>query len=326
MSKPSVFLSPAIGTAPSRNATSRGGRAISRRLQWWLRGALLAALGLLTACEERSLAYALTSGGQIIGFDVQNPGTLSNAVTVSGLASGDGLLSLSYRPADGGFYAISTQNRLYKVDPASGLASLIGSAAFSGATLVSPVAAFDPARDQLRVVDAGHNLRVSAVDGSLVASDSPPVYATGDAHAGTAPNLVALGSMPLDGHSPATVYALDFATQSLVSLGSIGGSPQPADSGALQTVAKLGVSFIASGGFGSQPDGATSYAALSASTSGGASLYQLDLSNGTVTAVNTIGGGGYTVLALAVGPKRRISAVANGALATTTTATSASTQ
>ena len=90
---------------------------------------------------------ALTASGQIVSFNRATPTTLVGSVTVTGLAPGETLLGIDYRPADGKLYALGSGGSIYRGDrpPASR----------RGRARCGPVAGDDnavhrPVRDQFR--------------------------------------------------------------------------------------------------------------------------------------------------------------------------------
>ena len=261
----------------------------------------LAALSLC-ACQNNSTAYALTSTGSIIKFDTGTPTTIAATVAVSGLASGETLVQIAYRPADAKLYGITSDNLLCSVDPDSGVATLISSSAFSDNTLSGPAISFDPVQDQLRVVSTEYNLRVSS-SGTLAASNTKLAFDSSDTYSGKTPQIAAIVyGNPVAGASSTTLYALDVTTQSLVRVGNADASATTAvDSGDLHTIGSVGVSFTADAGLSIRSGSDTAYAVLQQSGSG-AVLYTIALGDGAAAEVGSISDGSQTLISLALAP------------------------
>jgi len=263
---------------------------------------LLAAALPLCACQKNYTAYALTSTGSIIEFDTGSPTSIIATETVSGLASGETLVQIAYRPEDDTLYGITSDNLLCTVDPGTGVATLVSSTAFSSDTLSSPAIDFDPVLDQLRVITTEYNLRVAS-DGTLVESNTKLAFDSDDTYSGDTPQIAAITyANPDSGATSTTLYALDVTTQSLLRVGNAAVSTSSsADSGDLHTIGSIGVSFTADAGLSIRSGSDTAYAALQQSGSG-AALYTIDLSDGAAAEVGLIGGGDQTLISLALVP------------------------
>jgi hypothetical protein len=268
------------------------------------RCALLGLALLLAACESERTAYALTSTGRILGFDVADPAKLTSEVAVSGLPSDESLVQIDFRVANDSYYCLTSEARVCTVNPASGVVTVLNALAYTSEDLVNPVIDFNPVVDVLRVVAAEQNQRVSANDGTMLGEDAAVFFDEDDRNAERAPQLVALAyDRNRQGAAATTLFALDVTTRSLLRVGSEGGTPVAPGSGRLYTVGELPVRFTANAGFDIEPDGDAAYAALATSGSG-AALYRIDLGSGVAERIGAIGDGERTVIALAVGRER----------------------
>jgi hypothetical protein len=268
-----------------------------------LKTACLIVLGAaLGACTKSFSAYALTSTGTLIQFDTSKPATIVGQVTLSGLASGQTLVQMDYRPADGTLYGITSDDKLATVDPTTGAVTLVDSTPFTTSTLASPAIAWDPHSDELRVITTQYNLRVNP-DGTLNTTATQTGFAGGDANSSKTPQLVAIAySNHVANAASTTLYGLDLTTQSLVQMGDANaGSTASVDSGTVHTIGATGVSFSANAGFNIEIAHGTAYAVLQQSGSS-AALYTIDLSTGAATSVGPIGNGTLTVIALVIVP------------------------
>jgi len=137
------------------------------------------------------LIYLLTSTNELVLIDSATPGTAISARPITGLAEGERLLTLDFRPENGSLYGISTTGFFYRVDGATGAAVAID--AFPIEPLLAGVnlaTDFDPVIDRLRVVDELNvNIRVHPELGRRVAYDGGIPWAPGDPGIGTTPTL-----------------------------------------------------------------------------------------------------------------------------------------
>lgn len=131
--------------------------------------------------------YALTTGNRLITFNRTSPGTARTAVPISGLAAGESLLGIDFRPANGALYGLTSTARLVTIDLVTGVATI-------GATLAptagddNPYTAlsgtdfgidFNPVPDRLRVVsNDGQNLRINVDTGAVITDGTLNVSGT----------------------------------------------------------------------------------------------------------------------------------------------------
>jgi hypothetical protein len=145
---------------------------------------------------------------------------------------------------------------------------------------------FDPVTDQLHLFGStGEHLRINPTNGAIIARETTLAYATGDLHFGATPGIV--GADFTSGLAP-TVYAIDKTNDSLVRIGSPGGSPIPASSGQLTTIGLLGKDTEGLTGLDFTPGG-SAFAVLSSATDTTSNLYVIDLNTGHATSLGTIG-------------------------------------
>jgi hypothetical protein len=147
------------------------------------------------------------------------------------VAPGSSLLALDARPADGQLVAMSDASVLYTIDPASGVATAVGTGA--NPPVQDPGFGFDvdPANDRIRVdVATGQNLSLDPATGEATAGGQL-AYARGDPNAAATPRVVAAAYTP-DGD----LFAVDVATGVLA-------RQAPANAGALTTIGPVGVTL-----------------------------------------------------------------------------------
>jgi hypothetical protein len=245
-----------------------------------------AAAPRLEQLEDRCVLATLvgvTSAGNLVRFDSATPGTLTTIGAVSGLGTGQSLVAIDFRPATGELYGMGFLNgtgQLYKINPTTAAASALGNPFSTKLTGTRFEIAFDPVADKLRVVsNAGENLRVDPASGSLAGLDSS--INPGDVVVGIAYDH------NFKGATTTTLYGYDTTTNKLVTIGSVGGSPNSANTGTLSAVGSTGVTAQLPGlGFDIDADG-TAY--LNVVVGGTSGLYTANLTTGALTSVGSFG-------------------------------------
>jgi hypothetical protein len=237
--------------------------------------ACAAALGALVPAAQAQRAVALTAGGALYSFDLAAPGTALNAVAVTGLAAGESLLGLDYRPLTRALVGVTSQSRLVTLNADTGAATPLATLSVALAGTAFGVD-FNPVPDRLRVVsNTGQNLRIN-VDTGAVIVDGALAYAAGDAGAGATPQIAAAGYTNAVAGRAATgtvLYDIDFARDALV-------RQDPPNNGTLVTVGPLGVDF----GADCDLDIFSPNLAYAVNRTGAASsLYRIDLATGAAT-------------------------------------------
>lgn len=123
------------------------------------------------AVPTNPVAYAVDNTNNLLIFNPFNPQPIDKPIT--GLQSGETILGLDMRPANGQLYALGNSSRIYTINAASGAATAVGTAAFT--TALSGTAFgfdFNPTVDRIRIVsNTGQNLRVHPETGAIAAVD-----------------------------------------------------------------------------------------------------------------------------------------------------------
>jgi hypothetical protein len=232
----------------------------------------------------------------LVRFTTATPTSVSAPLPVTGLAAGDTLKAIDYRPVNGLLYAIATDAsnaavRTYTINPTTGAATSLGNAV----TLPTPGTLWDinfnPTVDRIRVVnDQDENARLVPDTGALAGDDT-------NLSTGAIVDAVAYTN-PFAGATMTTLYALNQATNGLATIGGINGTPSP-NGGAVIEVGPLGITFA---GSTTALDIATNNAAFAAlrPSGGAASLYTINLSSGAATLVGTIGDGSLALDDIAI--------------------------
>lgn len=195
---------------------------------------LVAIFLLGTASARAELLFGLTEGQQLVTFDSDSR-TIDSAVAVTGLGS-DSLLGIDFRPSTGELYGMSTGNRFFKINTATGAATPVGDPIF----MIDIVKSFDfdPVNDNIRVLTNLRNNRVvNPNTGALVSTDALLNFAVGDPNAGAAPQVVqGAYTNSFAGASSTTLYNLE-ALKDVLTIQS------PQSTGTLSTVGSLGLAL-----------------------------------------------------------------------------------
>lgn len=218
-------------------------------------------------------AYALTENNELVSFNANNTATFTSKTAITGVVSGEKLVSIDFRPATGELYALSNASKLYIINTTNASARVVSSVSF--APLISGSIAsidFNPTVDRIRLVtNTGQNLRlhpetgvVAATDGSIATSSS----ITGVAYTNS-----------VSGASSTVLYDLDATSGKLF-------KQDPPNNGTLVEVGSLGFTFTGQAAFDISPD---NNVALMAATSGNQNMmYKLDLNSGKATKIGNL--------------------------------------
>lgn len=239
-------------------------------------------------CQQGRDAYAVTTTDTLIRFDTAKPNNISAEMPITGLAAGETLRQIDFRPANKVLYGITSANRLVTVNTTTGATTAVGAGPFTTNPLAAAVMDFNPVGDYLRVINfvsGGANnsiFRVNADTGVIIQTDGNGTltFATNDAHQGEVPQLAAIAhSNNKSDATSTTLYGLDITTQGLVSI-TVGG--------VLTTIHTTSRGFTANAGFDIVPNNDKAYVAI-ADRTGVARFYNFSLTDGSVTSGNDIG-------------------------------------
>jgi hypothetical protein len=236
----------------------------------------LGALGTFTnvigiAIPPAPVAYAVNDANMLMIFNPESPAPISK--TITGLATGENIMGIDFRPATGQLFALGSNSRLYTLNTATGAATSVGSAPFSivmnGTSFGFD---FNPTVDRIRLIsNNGQNLRLNPNDGIVVAADGTINPSTSKISGAAYTNNFA-------GSTSTVLYDIDHTTGKLF-------KQDPPNNGTLVEVGNLGVTPTESNGF---DIGGTSNKAWALMTVGGATrLYSINLTTGTATPSGT---------------------------------------
>lgn len=219
------------------------------------------------------MVYGLSANNDLLAFNAKNSNVMTSTKPITGLASGEKLLSIDFRPATGELYAVSSTSKLYIINTSTATSRVVSTTAFAPAisgTIVS--IDFNPTVDRIRLVsNTGQNLRINPENGVTAATDTS--IATTAAIAGIA------YTNSKSGAATTTLYDLDLTSGKLF-------KQDPPNNGTLVEVGSLGFTFSGQAAFDISPDNAN---ALMAVTSGGQNaLYSVDLTSGKASSIGTL--------------------------------------
>ncbi len=243
-----------------------------------------ASLGALVACNEQNNtttpvtgtidAWLLSTTGELVGIDVDNPGRNITFSRISGLLAAtsttaeERIIDIDYRNADGSLYGLSDQSRIYLISPSSGTATLVSrlrNAADTADYTLSNAATytidFNPAADRLRIIGSnGDNLRVDVLTGQTIVD--------GNINGGGAIIAGAAYTDTFGASGRGTqLFTLDTVNDQLY-------LQNPPNAGTQTNAIPLGVNATAVQGYDIVPETGLGYAILS--VGGAARLYQID--------------------------------------------------
>lgn len=219
------------------------------------------------AIPTEAVAYSVDEANNLIGFFLNKTDKTSRGI--GGLQTGENVVGIDFRPANGQLYALGSTSRLYTINLATGAATQVGSAQLnpmlSGTSFGFD---FNPTVDRIRVVsNTGQNLRLEPTMGLVAAIDS-------SLRPGTPAVSAAAYTNNFAGATTTALYDIDFSTDRLY-------LQNPPNNGTLVDVGPLGFNVEAGNGFDIGGTSGTAYALLT--VSGTTRLYTINLTTGAAT-------------------------------------------
>ena len=253
-----------------------------------LRG--IAAASTATApAQAVGSVLALTETNKLISFNNATPQKLCTSAAIAGLQTGESVVGIDTRPADGALYAVGSTGRIYTIDPTTAAATPKSTLVADAADATNPFTAldggefgvdFNPVPDRLRVVsNTGQNLRIN-VDTGATTTDTTLTGAAGATAAAYTNSFAGAGTT--------TLYVFDVANDRLMIQGQPSGNPNNGD---LQAVGPLGIDVQGATGFDISGVNSAAFAAVTLAAAATSELHMINLTSGATTRVNAIGGG-----------------------------------
>jgi hypothetical protein len=217
------------------------------------------------------LVYGITNANELVAFNAKNPTMSISKTAVTGVASGEKLMSIDFRPSTGELYALSNASKLYIINTASASARIVNSTAFSPA-ISGTIASidFNPTVDRIRLVsNTGQNLRLHPETGATAAMD------TNISGSGT-PMISGIAYTNSKAGAASTVlYDIDMSSGKLF-------KQDPPNNGTLVEVGSLGTTFTGQAAFDIHPDNSVALLAVNDK------LHLLDISNGKTSVIGSL--------------------------------------
>jgi hypothetical protein len=259
-------------------------------------GLAVAVAGASVLAPKASAAtiYAIDDQNNLFTFDNQSPQNIITGTFVTGLKPNEHLTNIDFRSVDGVLYGVGSSYQVYTINPATGVATP-RPASFGPVQGNSFGMDLNPVTDLMRFYsDTDNNVRIDPNSGLVVDTDPNLAYAPGDPNAGKNPSVVGAGFTnsvnPLPLNPTTTLYGIDSNTDSLVRVGSVGGSPISGNTGQLFTVGTLGTDTGNFVGFDISANN-IGFASLLSPGSSASRLYAVDLATGHATDQGQIIGG-----------------------------------
>lgn len=178
---------------------------------------------------EGNIAVALTANHRnLIFFDTKRPDVIRRVVWIYGATAGQSIMAVDFRPRDMALYGLGYNpatglGQMYHIDMVTGQATALSVtpiklALGSDATVITGFD-FDPVADFVRVTASnGLNVRISPVNGQIITTDRPYMYAETDAYSGTSASLGAIAyTNSYYGTQNTQLIGIDYSTGALVS-------------------------------------------------------------------------------------------------------------
>lgn len=216
--------------------------------------------------------YALSTNNILLTLNAKNVSTVTKTSTITGLQTGETILSIDFRPATGQLYGVGSTSRVYTINPQTGAALPVGTAAFTPAINGTALSIdFNPTVDRMRLVTStGQNLRLNPETGTVAATDGVINGVAGASIGATAYTSNRAGA------SATILFVIDAVTDKLY-------KQDPPNNGTLVEVGTLTYDIESAGDFDISADGTVAIAALKAG--GKTNLFSIDLSNGKATKI-----------------------------------------
>ena len=258
----------------------------------------VAGIPATTFAQGTPLLGVVRGANTLVQFNSSNPDVILSSLPITGLVEGEVVRAIDTRPSNGLLYGLATpsgltsQVRLYTINPTTGQATPVGLAASVSTAASFWGMSFNPVVDRLRVVSTTHNNARLNPDTSTLAAIDTPLSLAGFTDAIAYDNQSA-------GATQTTLFGIDIGTSRLIRIGGPQGTPS-ANGGATTDIGPLGVTL--DGNFPSALDWAPNGTFFAVLRSGGhTGLYTVNSSTGAASLVGVIGNGTLIIDSLAVG-------------------------
>jgi hypothetical protein len=221
------------------------------------------------------MVYGLTESNELVAFNAQNPSMFSSKTAITGIAAGEKLLSIDFRPATGELYALSNASKLYVVNVMTAASRVVSTTAFTPA-IAGTIASidFNPTVDRIRLVsNTGQNLRLHPETGVTAATDIA-------INGGSMPAITGIAyTNSKAGAASSTLFNIDKTTGKLY-------KQDPPNNGTLVEIGSLGITLDGQAAFDINPD--NSAAILAVRTASANKIYTVDVTTGKATNIGSL--------------------------------------
>ena len=252
------------------------------RLSALLGAGLIVLMATSTAAAQLQF-FVLRNDNVMFRHNTSLPTAVIDDIPISGMKEvGELIDGIDFRPVDGVIYGVSNRNRLYKIDPVSGVATQVGAATFPIELTEKHGFDFNPTVDRIRVLDGPtRNIRLNP-DTAAQLVDTPLTYAAGDGLFGQPVTINAIAySNNAPGSATTTLFGIDHNFDVLVRIGGVDGNPSP-NTGLVSSIGPLGVNAGADTHF---DIGASNLAFATIDVLGNPSLFTVNLSTGAASLI-----------------------------------------
>ncbi|MEW6129982.1 MAG: DUF4394 domain-containing protein [Acidobacteriota bacterium] len=229
--------------------------------------------------------FAVTVNNNLLTFDSDDPTTITGFRRIRGLKSGETILGIDFRPANGKLYALGSTGTVYIINLKNTKVTPRPIAPFSTALTGTEFGFdFNPVPDRIRVTsDADQNLRLQPDTGDVAAVDGTLAFASTDVNAARNPNIVASAyANNFAGTTTTTLYNIDSELDALL-------IQNPPNNGTLNTVGSLGLDTTNLAGFDIFGCDNAGFAALTLQGEAVSKFYRINLVNGSAMLIGTLG-------------------------------------
>lgn len=222
------------------------------------------------AIPSAPISYAVDDNNNLVYINFE---ATANTITkpITGLATGESIVGLDFRPFNGQLYAISSQSKIYTINLGNGAATQVGTSPLT-TLLVGTSFGFDfnPTVDRIRLTsNTGLNLRLHPETGLIAAVD-------GMLNPGTPSICASAYTNNFAGATTTLLFNIDNNADVLY-------KQDPPNNGGLVAVGPLGVNVESAAGFDIGSQTGIAYAALKVGSQ--TSLYTINLTTGAATKI-----------------------------------------
>ena len=217
------------------------------------------------------ITYGITANNELVSFNAKAPSISINKKSLTGIGSGEKIISIDFRPATGELYGLSDGSKLYIISQKDATTRPVSGTAFTPGITAGVVTNidFNPTVDRIRLVAKnGQNLRLHPETGAVAATD-------GNISGITSPTVSAIGYTNSKAGASATIlYDIDETTAKLY-------KQDPPNNGTLVEVGALGITPVGNIAF----DITSNNVALAIINS---ALYDVNLNTGAASKIGNV--------------------------------------